>query len=398
MGRCAPFDPYHSDPNSPHPSLENEAWAAFESHFIHQLLQGRDKGEASTELLKKLHELWPWPNLLFLQSPHPETRCVGLPAHLCSRQTGEWLDNEWPRIQRVYQRPDWQFNESAHCLSGVWKTFIEKIANPLLDSAWVEPVKDADGEMCGVLVLFMPHRAWFDPTRIAYQRRAACLAGYLTGDRTGSVHETFVHTLAKAGHALRSPLNAIIGYGELAAKKLHDMIAEVLDVAALLSSTLPLQPMPFSPIEVLRRIESEVRPAIENKGNRLSIHTEGEDHPFTQDKNHLHRLLVQLLSNANHWTENGTIHIRAEWNEKTLTLAIQDAGPGLTPHQRTALEAGLPVPLRESDEERRLGMGLMLAKHLAQHLRGRLTYRETEKGKGFAIELPNLAAEAPAWG
>ena len=412
MGRCAPFEAYPQNTIQTQHRLGDEVWSTFESRFVHNLLRGGSTDEAGIELLKKLHELWPWPNLLFLKSPTRKAHCFGLPPHLCSRQTTDWLNEAWPRIRRVYQEPDWQFNENAHCLSGVWNTFIEKIANPLLDTAWVEPVHDANGDMCGILALFMPHRAWYDQERIHHQRRAACLAGYLTSTAQPTVHEAFVHTLAKADHALRSPLNAIIGYGELlaeelrqqgqntsaedtrhivhAAKKLNDMLEEVLHLGSLLSGTLQKQPTPFSPIEVLQRIESEARPSIENKGNRLTIRTSGEDTPITQDKNHLHRLLAQLLANANHWTENGAIHITATWDREKLVLSVEDEGPKLTPLQRKALEDGLPVPLKDHDEGRRLGMGLMLVRHLTRYLHGRLIYKETSEGKGFEIRLPNL--------
>ncbi len=183
MGRIAPFKPYHQDTIHLSPKLEEEVWNAFESRFVHGLLSGGSRDEAAGELLKKLHDLQPWPNLLFLAPPARMTCCVDLPSHLCSRQTTRWIEEEWPRIRRVYHRADWQFNENAHCLSGVWKTFIEKIANPLLDSAWVEPIDDADGDMCGILALFLPHRAWLDAERIQHQRRAARLAGYLSNAR-----------------------------------------------------------------------------------------------------------------------------------------------------------------------------------------------------------------------
>lgn len=412
MGRSAPFDAHRQETIYSHQNLQNETWNAFESHFIHNLLQGGSIDEAGVELLKQLHDLWPWPNLLFLKTPARKAHCFGLPPHLCSQQTAEWLDEAWPRIRRVYQQPDWQFNENAHCLSGVWNTFIERIANPLLDTAWVEPVNDATGEMCGILVLFMPHRAWFDQARIHHQRRAACLAGYLTSSRQTTTHEAFVHTLAKADHALRSPLNAIIGYGELlaeelhqqgqntpaedtwhivhAARKLQDLLDEVLHLSRLLSGTLILQPAPLLPSEILQQIESEARAAIEEKGNKLVIRTEGEDTSITQDKYQLHRLLAQLLANANQWTENGTIRVSAKWNQKILTLSVEDEGPQLTSLQCKALKDGLPVPPKENEQGRRLGMGLMLVKHLAEQLHGRLIYKETPNGKEFEIQLPNL--------
>ena len=418
MGRCAPFEAYPQSTIQTQHRLGDEVWSTFESRFVHNLLRGGSTDEAGIELLKKLHELWPWPNLLFLKSPTRKAHCFGLPPHLCSRQTTDWLNEAWPRIRRVYQEPDWQFNENAHCVSGVWNTFIEKIANPLLDTAWVEPVHDANGDMCGILALFMPHRAWYDQERIHHQRRAACLAGYLTSTAQPTVHEAFVHTLAKADHALRSPLNAIIGYGELlaeelqqqgqntpaedtrhiihAARKLHDMLEEVLQLGRLLSGTLQLQPTPFSPTEVLQRIEGEIRPSIENKGNHLIVRATGEDTPITQDKNHLHRLLAQLLANANHWTENGSIHLTARWDREQIVLSVEDEGPKLTPQQRKALEDGLPVPPKDHDEGRRLGMGLMLVRHLTRHLHGQLTYKETPNGNGFEIRLPNLEEKGNA--
>ncbi len=102
---------------------------------------------------------------------------------------------------------------------------------------------------------------------------------------------------------------------------------------------------------------------------------------FCTDTNFLRIILRNLTSNAIKFTpENGTIHLIASKQNKTLTISVRDNGPGITPEHIQSIFEWNSI---RSDSS---GLGLKLAKEFTEKLNGVISV-ESQLGKGAEFQL-----------
>ena len=68
-------------------------------------------------------------------------------------------------------------------------------------------------------------------------------------------------------------------------------------------------------------------------GNQVAVHCDGEIGTMHADQMRLRQALLNLMSNANKFTERGTITINAQNGGDWITLAVTDTGIGMTAEQ-----------------------------------------------------------------
>ena len=86
------------------------------------------------------------------------------------------------------------------------------------------------------------------------------------------------------------------------------------------------------------------------------------------------------------------MELHSTLHENVLSLAVSDAGPGLSAEQRQKLQSeaqGLPA-----GDARGVGLGLLFVQRVAARHRGQLVTRVGEHGVGTAFEL--MLGELPA--
>ncbi|MBL4676014.1 MAG: ATP-binding protein [Mucilaginibacter sp.] len=85
----------------------------------------------------------------------------------------------------------------------------------------------------------------------------------------------------------------------------------------------------------------------------------------------------------------GTINICSATNGDNCTIIITDTGSGISFQQLHTLFDGNPQPTYGTDNEKGVGLGLMICKEFMEHQSGRIT-AESKLGKGstFTIEIP----------
>jgi len=114
----------------------------------------------------------------------------------------------------------------------------------------------------------------------------------------------------------------------------------------------------------------------------------------------LRQALLNLMSNANKFTERGTITIDARQGQENggnwVTIAIADSGIGMTPEQMGKLFQEFSQA--EASTTRKYGgtgLGLAISKRFCQMMGGDITV-ESEPGRGsiFTIRLPRIV-DAP---
>ena len=101
-------------------------------------------------------------------------------------------------------------------------------------------------------------------------------------------------------------------------------------------------------------------------------------------------MLLNLLSNADKFTEHGAITLRVHRSTKTLRFEVQDTGIGINPAQLATVFD--PFVQADPSATRRyggVGLGLTICKRLCEQLGGSLTATsELGVGSTFAVSLP----------
>ena len=230
--------------------------------------------------------------------------------------------------------------------------------------------------------------------------------------------------LANMSHELRTPLNAIIGYTELlkeeaqdrqdapllddlskvgqAGKQLLELVTNILDISKIEADMMDVS-LDHTEIEILIADVADVaRPLAAQKGNRLHINNEADSRTVLTDTQKLRQTLLNLLSNAAKFTEDGDIYLTVrEDTADTLTFEIRDTGIGMTADTINAVfEPFVQGDTSTSKKYGGTGLGLALCLQFVELLHGRLGV-ESEVGAGsrFTVTIPiheNAAHGSPA--
>src|SRR5439155_13438492 len=153
-------------------------------------------------------------------------------------------------------------------------------------------------------------------------------------------------------HELRTPLNAIKGYSEMweeearetsqeqlradmekiisNAKNLRTLIDDILDWAKICTGKIEPFPETFDVAAMIRDTVATIRPVVEKKGNRLEVETAAGLGTMHSDVTRIRQCLLNLLSNAGKFTEQGTVSLHAAREARDgrvwITFAVRDRG------------------------------------------------------------------------
>jgi signal transduction histidine kinase len=218
--------------------------------------------------------------------------------------------------------------------------------------------------------------------------------------------------LAIVSHELRTPLSAVIGYaglleegiaGELNEKQLEyltsvrrsaehliRLIEQVITFARLEGDHERLQ---FGPVQ-LSRLMSDIgtltRPMADRKGLRLILEIPPDGPVIEHDEKKIAQILINLVTNAIKYTDEGEVRLEAEVTDSELVLAVRDTGPGI-PADKLG-EIFEPFRQLEDPRTRReggAGIGLSVVKNLTRLLGGEVTVSSRPKaGSTFSVRLP----------
>ncbi len=216
--------------------------------------------------------------------------------------------------------------------------------------------------------------------------------------------------LASMSHELRTPLNAIIGYAEIleeevrpgspmaadlarirhAGDHLLRLINDVLDLSKIEAGRMTLEPEEVDLDALIREVAETVLPTVERRGNRLDLDAEELGTAFL-DGMRLRQVLLNLLSNAAKFTENGRIVVEArredDGGQAWLCFAVRDTGIGIAPEQHERVFQ--PFSQAERSTSRRYGgtgLGLALCKRFVEMMEGTIEL-ESAPGAGTTVRL-----------
>ncbi|MEZ5956421.1 MAG: HAMP domain-containing sensor histidine kinase [Hyphomonadaceae bacterium] len=215
--------------------------------------------------------------------------------------------------------------------------------------------------------------------------------------------------LATMSHELRSPLNSIIGYAELIEEEAEPAIAEdatkirgsarqllgvidvILDISRLETGSIELRHERGPVSSVLQQLREAALPLATVNNNTITIAEEGALGDAEIDHVRLHQCLMQLVSNAAKFTQNGDIRIGARrealGTRDRLVFSVRDTGPGISPEDQARIFEpfvhGKQNAVRRGDGT---GLGLTLARRLARLMGGDVRC-ESAPGQGATFTL-----------
>jgi signal transduction histidine kinase len=130
--------------------------------------------------------------------------------------------------------------------------------------------------------------------------------------------------------------------------------------------------------------------------NQVAVQCDGEIGTLHADQMRLRQALLNLMSNANKFTDHGTITIDARQGQENgrdwITLSVADTGIGMTPEQMGKLfQEFSQASSITASKYGGTGLGLVISRRFCQMMGGDITV-ESEPGHGstFTIRLPRI--------
>lgn len=222
--------------------------------------------------------------------------------------------------------------------------------------------------------------------------------------------------LANMSHELRTPLNAVIGFSETmlnfppmynnvelpieyrqdleqihnSGKHLLNIINDILDLSKIDAGRLDinLQSVELEPI-----IKSSMSTAVGLVGGKpvkLTRETPDDIPMVYGDPVRIRQVLLNLYSNAAKFTEEGFVKLSLTYDDKFVTLALEDTGEGIQPDDL----ARIFEEFRQASAGRKRaragsGLGLAISRQLLSLMGGRIWVESTYgKGSAFYFTLP----------
>lgn len=226
--------------------------------------------------------------------------------------------------------------------------------------------------------------------------------------------------VANISHELRTPVTGVMGMNELlmqtdldshqkdlassiqdAAKSLHSIVNDILDLSKIEAGKMTLQTVLINPADMIRDSINILLPTAQKKGLTLNCRIDPvleERTPILSgDPVRINQVLLNLMGNAIKFTEHGGIDVQAlvvERNEQhsIIKFSVSDTGIGLSPDDRKMLF--IPFTQADASTTRKYGgtgLGLTISKHLVELMDGEISV-ESEKGIGstFWFNIPLL--------
>jgi len=180
-------------------------------------------------------------------------------------------------------------------------------------------------------------------------------------------------------------------------RQLVRLVDDLLDVSRITRDRLELRPEPVPLDKVIATARETVQPLLDAAGQSLEIDAPDDSIVLFADPHRLAQVLANLVSNASKFSEPGRpIQVHVEPGGDAVEIAVRDQGIGIPPEkQREIFEMFTQGDASLERARGGLGIGLSLARRLAEMHGGRLSVHSEGEGKGseFRVWLPVSAPE-----
>ncbi|WP_154656954.1 sensor histidine kinase [Hugenholtzia roseola] len=273
------------------------------------------------------------------------------------------------------------------------------------------------GELSGMTSKDTEGNIWFDGAiRDITERKKSEEILHLQNEELRKVNQELDRFVYSASHDLRAPLMSILGILELirldsdlsakpneraylemiekSVKKLDHLTREITHYSR--NTRLEIRIERFCLVKLIGEVFEELAylpqsPFIE-KSVEIVDAPQAADFWVCSDSNRLHKILVNLISNAIHYhdlnKEKPYIKIRLQKTTQSFLIEIQDNGRGIEPAlQQQVFE----MFYRASQDSQGSGLGLYIVKETIEKLKGKITLQsDINIGATFTLELPQM--------
>ena len=228
--------------------------------------------------------------------------------------------------------------------------------------------------------------------------------------------------LANMSHELRTPLNAIIGYSELLLedaeddglddmaedlKKITDsgvhllgLINDILDLSKIEAGKMELFVTDFEVDGVISVLRSMGEPLAAKNNSRIEFNVADDIGGMRNDETRLRQCLINLLTNACKFTEDGVVTVSAQSMRLAgvdwLNFEIADTGIGMNEQQ--VIKVFEEFTQAEDDTTTKYGgtgLGLPITKQLTEMMGGQISVESVPgEGSTFRIRVPRSFEES----
>ena len=249
--------------------------------------------------------------------------------------------------------------------------------------------------------------------RLDQGRRRALSEVEIAKNQAMKANQAKTEFLANISHELRTPLNAIVGYTELLQEefdiKPHDQNAEVFakilrsgqHVLDLINDILDLSKSEagelkpnysyFNVKSCLEQVKDMMHDQISERNNQFSMQLSQNIGHIYCDEAYLRQILLNIIGNANKFTNAGQISLHCERHEQgrdeVISITVSDNGPGIAESKvQTIFEAFAQDDYTSSKSYAGSGIGLTLSQRILQSLGGKIEL-DSKLGQGTKVKI-----------
>lgn len=232
--------------------------------------------------------------------------------------------------------------------------------------------------------------------------------------------------LSTVSHELRTPLTSIIGFAEMVKRKfegaivcnldleceknqnavvkirrniniilsegerLSCLINDLLDISRMEAGKINLNIIEIDIKEIITQVITLTNPIIRNKSLQVIQNIREPLPRIMADKDKLMQVMINLISNAIKFTEEGCIVCTARKVQENVIVSISDTGVGIRDEDKKYIfEKFSQVGDTLTNKPIGTGLGLSICKHIIEGHGGELWFEsEIEKGTDFSFSIP----------
>jgi signal transduction histidine kinase/DNA-binding response OmpR family regulator/HAMP domain-containing protein len=300
---------------------------------------------------------------------------------------------------------------------------VELVGEPA--KSWVGVPLVVAGDVLGVMAVqsYQEEGAYDDHdlellTAVASQTAIALESARLyeeaveTAERLREVDRLKSQFLANMSHELRTPLNSIIGFSRVVLKgidgpitdhqredleaiynsgqHLLGLINDILDVSKIEAGKMELDFEPVNLKEIINGVMSTAIALVKDKPVELQQAVPDDLPTITADERRVRQILLNLVSNAAKFTDEGFIRVAAEVDGGEVRLSVTDTGRGIAEEEmEKVFEPFTQVDASTTRQHGGTGLGLTISHSFVQLHGGRM-WVDSELGEGtvFTFTLP----------
>ncbi|HEY9646004.1 MAG TPA: PAS domain S-box protein [Chroococcidiopsis sp.] len=262
---------------------------------------------------------------------------------------------------------------------------------------------------------------------------------YKAKDAAEEANRSKSQFLANMSHELRTPLNAIIGYSEMlqedadefgysdivpdlekirkSGKHLLALINDILDISKIEAGRMELYLETFSVSALVEEVKHTIQPMFEKNGNRLTVESPPQMEMMYADLTKVRQSLLNLLSNAAKFTEQGTVSLKVSLEVSDapgdsaahnpalgsdavsyVIFEVKDTGIGMTIDQLgRVFQAFMQADASTTRKYGGTGLGLAITRRFCQMMGGDITVSSViGEGSTFTMRLPLTVSDRKA--